>query len=490
MRKKDKPRQTGLDQFSDGRDENNLAEFPIALLSDSAPAELKTIEFSDTLHDWKTNKIITRRVSITGSDKFGLPTAKDEEVLLALLQLTKISNNFTSPEVWFVKRQVIEILGWKNRGWAYDRVEESLHRWKGVSIHYWNAWRDKATGSWCDSAAIGVIDYFTLSDGRRKGVGDQREGRSRFSWNKLFFESFEAGYLKKLDFEMYRRLRRPGAKRALRFLDKRFFHQPVWEFDLRQFACEKLGFSRTYSTGQLKERLRPVMGELEEVGYIRPVEYRKVRPKQWKIEISKKTNDLSMVDKSITSVDSKSLVAQLIACGVTANTSRKLVQSFPLDRIQAQLHLLDWLMRRGDRRISKNPPGWLAAAIRKNYPPPRDYLRATGRLKPSAMPLKSPIEELPSTKPAEPKPDPTDPVQQAVNEYLASLSEVELTKLEAAALERADSVLARGYKRSKAAGGQVFAAYRRMLLEREARRIQKSLSKTTKNAAPEDSRNE
>lgn len=84
MRKRDKPTRTGLDQFSDGRDENNLAEFPIALLSDSAPAEQKTIEFSDTLHDWKTNKIITRRVSITGSDKFGLPTAKDEEVLLAL----------------------------------------------------------------------------------------------------------------------------------------------------------------------------------------------------------------------------------------------------------------------------------------------------------------------------------------------------------------------------------------------------------------------
>jgi hypothetical protein len=124
-----------LEEFRNGRDENNLAEFPLALLTDTVPEGQKTIEFQDSIRDWKTGQVINRRVCITGSDKFGLPTAKDEDVLLGLLQLTKIANDFTSPEVWFTKHQIIKLLGWENRGWAYDRVEESLHRWKGVSVH-------------------------------------------------------------------------------------------------------------------------------------------------------------------------------------------------------------------------------------------------------------------------------------------------------------------------------------------------------------------
>lgn len=486
MRKRDRSGRTSFGQFADGRDENNLAEFPIALLSDAAPAGQRTIEFSDTLDDWRTKQVITRRVSITGSDKFGLPTAKDEEVLLALLQLTKIANNFTSPEVWFVKRDVIEILGWRNRGWAYDRVEEALHRWKGVSIHYWNAWRDKATGTWCDSAAIGVIDYFTLADGRRRRALSDKEGRSRFSWNKLFFESFEAGYLKKLDFEMYRRLRRPGAKRALRFLDKRFYHKPVWEFDLRVFACEKLGFSRAYSTGQLKECLRPVLGELEEIGYIEPVEFHKQRPKHWNILIARKPSDEPAAADSAPPASGESQVSCLIQRGITASSAQDLVEKYPADRIQTQLQLFDWLVRRNDRRISKNPPGWLASAIRKDYPLPRDYLRSTGERRRSQPAARSEVAALPHVKPSERKAAPIDPEQRAIDAYLASLGEEELAQLEAAALARADRVLARGYERSKAAGGQVFAAYRRMLQEREARRMQESNSPTTQTTAAQN----
>ena len=215
-----------LSEFADGRDENNLAEFPIALLGDSVPKGQKTIEFEDTLEDWSTGRTILRRVCITGSDKFGLPTAKDEQVLMGLIQLTRIANDFTSPEVWFVKRDVIEILGWEDRGWAYDRVEESLHRWKGVSIHYWNAWRDHENGLWRDSSAAGVIEYFSLTDGRFRGrrgdASPEQAGKSCFCWNKLFFQSFQSGYLKKLDFSVYRSLKGAAAKR------------PLCQYDVRQ----------------------------------------------------------------------------------------------------------------------------------------------------------------------------------------------------------------------------------------------------------------
>ncbi|MEX2167733.1 MAG: replication initiator protein A [Pirellulales bacterium] len=484
----------GLSEFRDGKDENNLAEFPIALLSDRAEPGQKTIEFQDTMTDWKTGQVITRRVSITGSDKFGLPTAKDEQVLLALVQLTKLANGFTNPEVWFTKHQVIELLGWQNRGWAYDRVEESLHRWKGVSIHYWNAWRDNKQGVWTDTEAIGVIDYFRITDSRRRKNADDRNSRSRFLWNRILFESFQAGYLKPLDFNLYRSLERAAAKRAYRFLDKRFHHQPAWEFDLRVFACEKLGFSRSYDTGQLKERLRPALGELETVGFIEPVEYRKGKPKQWKIAICKKSDRPKLSDDR-SSEKPSDLAAALVKRGIEVATADDLVSGFSAECIAEKVAFFDWLVARQDKRISTNPPGFLVAAIRHGYPLPKDYLKAQkiprrtsaarseaiqqnlASCKPAAMRPKEACVVAPTARPSA---APTD--EPNIETYLRALSPDELEHFEASALEHADAVVVDGYHRSKEAGGAAHGIYRRMLLEREVLRLLRQIDQVPKAA--------
>ena len=69
------------------RDEMNLAEFPLAVLSTRSDPNVKTLEFQDTVRG-KNGEVIDRKWIITGADKFGLPTASDEEVLLGLLKLT------------------------------------------------------------------------------------------------------------------------------------------------------------------------------------------------------------------------------------------------------------------------------------------------------------------------------------------------------------------------------------------------------------------
>jgi len=372
MMKKGNKHQSLLSAFRYGRDENNMAEFPLTLLSDSAPSEQKMIEFEDTMEDWQTGLLMTRRVCITGSEKFGLPTAKDEEVLLALLQLTHLSNQFNNPEVHFTKHQVIQVLGWQNRGWAYDRVEESLHRWKDVSIHYWNAWRDNARGKWRDSAAIGVIDYFMLFDGRQKRWSNScPQGMSKFVWHKVFFESFKSGYLKKLDFATYRALRRPAAKRAYRFLDKRFYHKPCWEFELRQFACEKLGFSRSYTTGQLKERLNPALSELEQIGFIEQVRYEKKKPKVWNVCIVQKNAEVSKDNGK--GPGSDEIIAELTCRGIAVKAAAELVFKFSHERVTEKIELHDWLLERKDKRIDGNPAGFLVAAIRSDYVMPKGF---------------------------------------------------------------------------------------------------------------------
>lgn len=366
-----------LAAFREGRDENNLAEFPLSILADRVPEGQRSVEYQDTITDWKTGQVTHRRVCITGSDKFGLPTSKDEDVLLALVQLTKIANDFTSPEVWFTKHQIIEVLGWQNRGWAYERVEEALHRWKGVSVHYWNAWRDNAKETWTDSEAVGVLEYVKIADARhlKRGQTADIDGGSRIIWNKMFFESFRAGYLKKLDFATYRSLKRSAARRAYRFLDKRFHHTDRWEFDLRIFACEKLGFSRSYDIGQLKERVRPALDELVAVDFIEPPMYEKQAPGTWKIHVSRKTDS---VERPEADSGACAVAKMLISRGVAECIAEQFAKEYPRERIEEKVRFFDTLMGNNDSRVLKNPAGFLVSAIRDDYAVPKTRARAAG----------------------------------------------------------------------------------------------------------------
>src|SRR5579883_2402128 len=82
------------------KDELNLAEFPIAALTDRVPDGQTTLVFEDKL-ERRDNAPIVRRLTIMGTHKHGLPTSLDDEVLVGLIQLTKRRSNFTDPRVQF-----------------------------------------------------------------------------------------------------------------------------------------------------------------------------------------------------------------------------------------------------------------------------------------------------------------------------------------------------------------------------------------------------
>ena len=79
------------------KDELNLAEFPIAALTDRVPDGQTTLVFEDQL-DQKDGPPIIRRLTIMAPHKHGLPTAMDDEVMVGLIQLTKRRNNFTDAQ--------------------------------------------------------------------------------------------------------------------------------------------------------------------------------------------------------------------------------------------------------------------------------------------------------------------------------------------------------------------------------------------------------
>jgi len=376
------------------KDELNLAEFPIAALSDRIPDGQTTLVFEDRL-ELRDSPPIIRRLTIMGTHKHGLPTSLDDEVLVGLIQLTKRRSNFTDARVPFSRYELIELLGWPQSGQSYRRIEEALHRWVGVVLMYENAWWDNNAKSWVDEQ-FHVLDNVTLYDRERwrrstaraaktgKGSSPKTEKPplplSSFRWNEVIFQSFQSGNLKQLDLELYLKLRLPTTKRMYRFLDKRFYRRIRLDFDLRTLACEHIGLSRSYAPTELKRRLKPALEELEQLGFLEvlsPEErYSYVKRGTWRIILIRGRGGPTEPDEEQSS-EPAALVDALRNRGITAKTAQDLVASHPATRVRTKLEVFDWLIRNEDKRVGKNPAGYLVASIRADYQEPGDYRAST-----------------------------------------------------------------------------------------------------------------
>jgi hypothetical protein len=282
-----------------GRDEMNLVEFPLTLLTE------KTIPGQSSLH-WKDDvlengRMIHREVIVAGSPEWGLPTAKDEDVLIGLLQLTKAKQDFTDATVYFTRLELIDLLEWPNHHWSYSRLAKSFERWRAVSISYKQAWRDNRNRQWLNRTGFGLIDSFELTDARRAGTAEIiGEGRSWYRWNGYLFDSFRAGFLKKLDYDVYKGLDSQIAKRLYRYLDKQFYGpaRQRLDFDLRILACEHLGLSRNYDTAQIRRKLQPAIEELEAIGFLGILDaadrFRKIGWGKWKVTFGRKSSEAKL----------------------------------------------------------------------------------------------------------------------------------------------------------------------------------------------------
>ncbi|MFO0959107.1 MAG: replication initiator protein A [Isosphaeraceae bacterium] len=361
-----------------GKDELNLAEFPIAALTDRIPDGQTTLVFEDRLEQREGPPII-RRLTITGTAKHGLPTSLDDEVLVGLIQLTKRRNGFSEPRVSFSRYELIEILGWPQDGRSYRRIEEALHRWVGVVLIYENAWWDNEVKSWVDED-FHVLDNVSLYDRERRAkVAKIKKGGklppplSSFRWNEVIFRSFQSGNLKQLDLELYLRLRLPTTKRLYRFLDKRFYRRDRLEFDLRSLACEHIGMSRTYAPTELKRRLRPALEELEAVGFLEPLKdsdrYAQVKRGCWRILLIRGPRGGGPCQAE----EPAHWVAALVDRGIAAKTAAELVEGVDGDYLRTKIEVYDWLIRNGDKRVARNPAGVRVASIREDYQPPAGY---------------------------------------------------------------------------------------------------------------------
>ena len=412
------------------KDELNLAEFPIAALTDRIPDGQTTMVFEDRL-ERRDSAPIVRRLTIMGTHKHGLPTSLDDEVLVGLIQLTKRRSNFTDARVQFSRYELIELLGWPQSGQSYRRIEEALHRWVGVVLMYENAWWDNMAKSWVDEQ-FHVLDNVTLYDRERWRTsarsgkvgqgGSRREGRQ--APPALVQLPLERGDLPELS-ERQPQAARPGVLPQAEAADDQADVPVPGQAVLPPVAAGL----RPADPGLRAHRLEPFVraDRTEATAQAGPGGAGAAR-------VSGAAGPRGAVF-----VRQARLLADHLhprpprdgrgagprrARGATARRADRGPQGArghgqdgpgagrgtPHGRIRTKIEVFDWLLRNEDRRVGKNPAGYLVASIRSDYQapaiirprPPRPRRRARPRRRP--RPRRSATRSRPATPPSATRP--------------------------------------------------------------------------------------
>lgn len=359
------------------RDEMNLAEFPLTVLSTRANPSVKTLEFGDTVRS-KNGEVISRRWIITGADKFGLPTASDDEVLLGLLKLT-VSTSFESRKIYFTRYELLRILRWTTEGRSYRRLQRALDRLSGVRIKATNAFYDNESKSH-STRNFGLIDAYEINDGR-----NVEPKPSFFIWSEVLFRSFQAGFIKKLDLDFLLSLRSAVSKRLYRYLDKHFWYRSRYRIGLFTLAHEKIGISRNYRyCSSLRQQLDPAIEELIQAGFLSDCHYEgkgresevvffaaagKPRSQQRSISDGKSVEPLEPpVDEQLSIA--VRIEQALVDRKLNGRQAHKLLEGASLERLKritSIIEYFDQLVAAESRLVSRSPVGFLYRAVENPF---------------------------------------------------------------------------------------------------------------------------
>jgi len=378
-----------------GKDELNFAEFPLGVLSTRIPEGQKSLSFKRNVIDQETGKPIVRELRITAPPDTTLPTATDDEVTLALIQLSK-QQNFATRKVYFTRYHLLRILKWKRNGQNYRRLSESLDRLCRVDYRYFNAWFDKTDNRW-KNAVFSILDAVVIDPkenekSKPKFDVNQRTfefASSWFSWSEMVHESFQAGFMKSLNYDFATNLKSKVTLRLFRFLDKRFWHNSRLEFGLRQLGYEHIGISRNSLIKHVKLEVKKAIRELEEKGYITMMpeneRFVKLRVGEWRVvfekaELSQPSNRKSKNSSSQKQalptkkkVIQSRIYVELTKRGISDKQAKKIEKEYNAEFLHEKINQFDFVVK-SDTEI-KNPQGYLYSSITDTSwnNPPKGY---------------------------------------------------------------------------------------------------------------------
>lgn len=369
------------------RDEMNLAEFPLTVLSTRSDPNIKTLEFSDQYRN-KEGEIVERKWIITGADKFGLPTSTDDDVILGLIRLS-MDEGFRNRKVHFTRYELLKALQWSTEGRNYSRLTKSLDRLSGVRIRAANSFFDNSSKSY-QTCNFGIIDAYEINDNRAKKDGDI--STSFFIWSEKIFDSFRSGYIRKINLDLYFSLKSAVSRRLYRYLDKHFYHRSVIEKPLMEFAFEKLGLSRSYKyVSSVRQQIEPACDELVKEGFLSSYQIlgkgetcsikffaasqSLVSPPQKQAEEKVAPTIVQTAAVDLENVQQRNLLRDqifeaIVSRGIAIAQAKRLLSEKSLAELRELdiiIQYYDSLVENNDNKVSRNKIGFLYRAVEAPY---------------------------------------------------------------------------------------------------------------------------
>jgi len=251
------------------KDEMNLAEYPIQLLTKEVPEETKTIEWHGevTLKDGRKKEASW---IVTGSDKYGLPRYPDRDVLLAIMYYWH-KQGFESPRVVINNlAEMLRLMNWGVSKLAYERLKESLNRIVHTGI--------TAIYSFWDNEIKDYLPYkaFTLFQDAEISYTDAKKKRYalKISASEVLWKSVKNSYIKSLNATFYFSLKKPTAKALYAFLDKKAYKNEEFSIEIYNLAS-RLGISTSQPKKKIKQLLKEASEVLIDKRFLRYYEFKK-----------------------------------------------------------------------------------------------------------------------------------------------------------------------------------------------------------------------
>jgi len=270
-----------------GKDHLMFADWPIGVstFQQARKADGTRIDFAE--HVIERRDGTRQRVTLEAPSTIGLPTAGDDDVLIALMAFARRAE-FASDIVRFVPLQLLRMMRLTAAKKNYERIRLALKRLCAVTVTYQSTWFDRETRRIEPLLITGILAEAKVVCRRGRSPADAVP-ESYVQWTRNVFESLRNGNLTDLDLDIYFNWTRPGAKHLFRHLNKVWHagRKPrTYERDLRELACAHVGMTECKD---LKRNFHAVIQELEEKRYLLPVDktvrYRKVRPGVWRVRL-------------------------------------------------------------------------------------------------------------------------------------------------------------------------------------------------------------
>ncbi len=279
-------------------EEISTTEFPISLLSERESKE-KTVEFK-SIALLPDGTEVQRRLIVSGSDAYGLPTSGDEPVWLSVLSIAK-EQGFRSRTIRVGMSELLTRMGLTNTGANRDRLSRAIWRLATTTLVVENLYRESADANPLKTFTFHLLQNTTVEmpwdikrdpktkqpvldeKGRpirvmreRKDPGEvakgPRGGQVAITVSEEVWDAILGGSAKALRFGTYLSLEDATSRRLYRFLDlRRAEGVNPFSIGLSVLAFEHLGVPRGTKRAKFMPGLERAHEKLVEIGLLEKV---------------------------------------------------------------------------------------------------------------------------------------------------------------------------------------------------------------------------